>query len=270
MKSYKRTKPSIGLASVVCVLLVNTGIVMQTHGNLTASYLWQPGEFARRMLGERPSPVPPTRELWPPPQQPLSISTLHIAYLQDEPLPPRRAATLPCQTFPATINVEQEYSRPRVCTVGTNTEPPPTIFTRMRRLIKRSQDEPDKTITPNCPPTGRLTAVPRETTFDIKEDENSARRAFNGIKKAISGVKYRVAPGSEVVDSPKIVYHVPKPGDRMTTTFGAEERKRSWCKLPSRTSCSRRLRAFSDWCRHRPRRPPRRQPHAPRLQITQV
>ncbi|XP_047029712.1 uncharacterized protein LOC124637364 isoform X2 [Helicoverpa zea] len=242
---------------------------MQTHGNLTASYLWQPGEFARRMLGERPSPVPPTRELWPPPQQPLSISTLHIAYLQDEPLP-RRAATLPCQTFPATIHSEHEYSRPRVCTVGTNTEPPPTILTRMRQLMKRQDDEHDKTIVASCPPTGRLTAVPRETTFDIKDDENSARRALNGIKKAISGMKYRVAPGSEAVDSPKIVYHVPKPGDRMTTTFGAEENKRRWCKLPSRTSCSRRLRAFSEWCRHRPRRPPRRQPQPPRLQITQV
>ena len=271
-KTHKCTKPSIGLASVVCVLLVKIGIVMQTHGNLTASYLWQPGEFARRMLGERPSPVPPTRELWPPPQQPLSISTLHIAYLQDEPLP-RRAATLPCQIYPATINAEHEYSshnRPRVCTVGTNTEPPPTILSRMRHLMKRQQDEPDKTIVASCPPTGRLTAVPRETTFDIKEDENSARRAINGIKKAISGVKYRVAPGSEAVDSPKIVYHVPKPGDRMTTTFGAEDKRRSWCKLPSRTSCSRRLRAFSEWCRHRPRRPPRRQPHPPRLQITQV
>lgn len=256
---------------ILLLLLVKIGVVMQTHGNLTASYLWQPGEFARRMLGERPSPVPPTRELWPTPQQPLSISTLHIAYLQDEPLP-RRAATLPCHTYTATTATEHEYSRPRVCTIGTNTEPPPTILTRLRLLMKRQQNEPEKTIIASCPPTGRLTAVPRETTFDIKEEENSARRAFNGIKKAISGVKYRVAPGSEPVESPKIVYHVPKPGDRMTTTFGAEEKKHRCCicKLPSRTSCSRRLRAFSEWCRHRPRRPPRRQSHPPRLQITQV
>ncbi|XP_026734222.1 uncharacterized protein LOC113498442 [Trichoplusia ni] len=242
---------------------------MQTHGNLTASYLWQPGEFARRMLGERPSPVPPTRELWPPPQQPLSISTLQLAYLQDEPLP-RRAATLPCQIYSGPTTADTEYSKPRVCTVGTNTEPPPTILNRLRQLMKRQQTETDKTISATCPPTGRLTAVPRETTFDVKEEENSARRAYNGLKKAISGVKYRVAPGSEAVDSPKIVYHVPKPGDRMTSTFGAEEKKSRWCKVPSRTSCSRRLRAFSEWCRRRPRRPPRRQPQPPRLQITQV
>lgn len=242
---------------------------MQTHGNLTASYLWQPGEFARRMLGERPSPVPPTRELWPPPpQQPLSISTLHIAYLQDEPLP-RRAATLPCPSYPAAIS-DQEYTRPRVCTVGTNTEPPPTLLNRLRLLMKRQETESDKIITPSCPPTGRLTAVPKETTFEIKEEETSARRTFNGIKKAITGVKYRVAPGSEAVESPKIVYDMPKPGDRMTTTFGADEKKSRWCKVPSRAGCSRRLRAFSEWCRRRPRRPPRRQPHLPRLQITQV
>ncbi|XP_063384084.1 uncharacterized protein LOC134670269 [Cydia fagiglandana] len=238
---------------------------MQTHGNLTASYLWQPGEFARRMLGERPSPVPPTRELWPPPQQPISISTLHVAYLQDEPYA-RRASTLPPQPYvPTTIPVEYEqyeHGR-RVCTVGTNTEPAPSVLDRMRLLLKRKQD--DVVVAHS---TGRLTAV-RETAIDGKEEENPARKAFNGLKKAFSGAKYKIAPGSETVDSPKISYEMPKPGDRMTTTFGARE-SRSWFKLPSGAECRRRLRAIGDWCSRRPRRPPRRQSHPPRLQITQV
>lgn len=237
---------------------------MQTHGNLTASYLWQPGEFARRMLGERPSPVPPTRELWPPQQQ-LSISTLHVAYLQDEPYT-RRAATLPSQPYaPTTVPIEYDH-RPRVCSVATNTEPPPSLFDKLRFLLKRKQD--DEIVEAQQPTTGRLTAV-RETAIDSKEGENPARKAYNGLKKAISGAKYRIAPGSETVDSPKISYELPKPGDRMTTTFGARESK-SWCKLPSRDGCRRHLRAIGDWCTRRPRRPPRRQSQPRRLQITQV
>ncbi|XP_030031012.1 uncharacterized protein LOC115447879 isoform X2 [Manduca sexta] len=231
---------------------------MQTHGNLTASYLWQPGEFARRMLGERPSPVPPTRELWPPPQQPLSISTLHVAYLQDEP-PPRRTAPLPPPTCP--VVPEHEYTRPRVCTVGTNTDPPPTILSRIRTLVKRNEGSPNQ-------PVARLTAVPKETSFDVKEEENPARKAFNRIQKAITGAKYKIAPGTEAVESPKIVYDISKPGDRMQTTFGQEER--SCCKMPTREEFHRRLRAVGGWFRRRPRMPPRRQAHLPRLQITQV
>lgn len=237
---------------------------MQTHGNLTASYLWQPGELARRMLGERPSPVPPTRDLWPPPPQPLSISTLHVAYLQDEPAT-RKAATLPPQPYVSTtIPLEYEHSRPHVCTVGTNTDPPPTIFARIRRLVHRQDNVPA-----GHSPPGRLTAVPRETALEVKEEDNAAKKAFNGIKKAISGAKYRIAPNTETVDSPKIVYDMPKPGDRMTTTFGAREPRR-WFSMPSRAACSRRFRAVGGWCRRRPHRPPRRQSHPPRLQITQV
>ncbi|KAI8436713.1 hypothetical protein MSG28_010196 [Choristoneura fumiferana] len=200
---------------------------MQPHGNLTASYLWQPGEFARRMLGERPSPVPPTRELWPPQQQ-LSISTLHVAYLQDEPYT-RRAATLPSQPY-------------------------------------RKQD--DEIVEAQQPTTGRLTAV-RETAIDSKERKTLPEKRLTASKKAISGAKYRIAPGSETLDSPKISYELPKPGDRMTTTFGARKSK-SWCKLPSREGCRRHLRTIADWCSRRPRRPPRRQSHPRRLQITQV
>lgn len=256
---------------------------MQTHGNLTANYLWQPGEFARRMLGERPSPVPPTRELWPPPQQPISISTLHVAYNQDEPYT-RRAATLPPQTYvPTTVSVEKEYGeceyyrpernyhrpdseyhRPRVCTIGTNTDPPSTIISRLRHLFKKDDNVPI-----GIPPPGRLTAVPRETAIDSRDEDNRTQRTLSRIKKAISGAKYRIAPGTEAVDSPKISYDISKPGDRMTTTFGARE-PRQWCKLPSKESCSRRLRAMGNCCTSKPRRPPRREPHAPGLQITQV
>lgn len=238
---------------------------MQTHGNLTASYLWQPGEFARRMLGERPSPVPPTRDIWPLPQQPLSISTLHVAYLHDDPLP-RRSATLPPQSYISTTIPEHEYAaRPRVCTVGTNTDPPPTILSRLRCLLRRGEDA---NVT-YLPATGRLTAVPKETTFEVKEEDNPARRALTGIKKAMSGTKYRIAPETEVVESPKIVYNVPKPGDRMTTTFGARER-RWWSKKASRASCTKKLRAIGGWCHTRPHHTSRRQQHPPRLQITQV
>ncbi|CAH0398400.1 unnamed protein product [Chilo suppressalis] len=262
MDEEECAKPPIGLMLVVRVP-VKIGIVMHTHGNLTASYLWQPGEFARRMLGERPSPVPPTRELWPLPQQPFSISTLHVAYMQDDPLP-RRAATLPTQPYsPTTVPIEQELPRPRVCTVGTNTDPPLSIITKLRNFFKKQEEVPV-----GLPPPGRLTAVPREVALDTKEEDNAAKRAFKGVKKAISGAKYRIAPGTETVESPKIVYNIPKPGDRMTTTFGARESRR-W-KLPSKSACSRRLRVFSAWCERRPRRPPRRQSHPPRLQVTQV
>lgn len=237
---------------------------MHSHGNLTASYLWQPGEFARRMLGERPSPVPPTREIWPLPQQPLSISTLHVAYLHDEPLP-RRSATLPPQSYVSTTIQEHEYAaRPRVCTVGTNTDPPPTIFSRLRRLLKRQEDTTETCLAP----TGRLTAVPKETTFGVTEEENPARRALSGIRKAMSGTKYRIAPET-VIESPKIVYNVSKPGDRMTTTFGARERQ-WWCKKPTRASCAKKLRVIGGWCHTRQRHTSRRQQLPPRLQITQV
>lgn len=250
--------------SVACCSVDRCG-TMQTHGNLTASYLWQPGEFARRMLGERPSPVPPTRDIWPLPQQPLSISTLHVAYLHDDPLP-RRSATLPPQSYISTTIPEHEYAaRPRVCTVGTNTDPPPTILSRLRCLLRRGADA---NVT-YLPATGRLTAVPKETTFEVKEEDNPARRALTGIKKAMSGTKYRIAPETEVVESPKIVYNVPKPGDRMTTTFGARER-RWWSKKASRASCTKKLRAIGGWCHTRPHHTSRRQQHPPRLQITQV
>lgn len=184
--------------------------------------------------------------------------------MQDD-LPPRRAATLPLQPYaPTTIPLETEYPRPRVCTVGTNTDPPATILSRLRSLVKKQEELPI-----GHPPPGRLTAVPRETALDVKEDENAAKKAFNGLKKALSGAKYRIAPGTEAVESPKIVYDIQKPGDRMTTTFGAREPRR-WWRLPSREACSRRLRAVGSWCQRHPRRPPRRQSHPPRLQITQV
>lgn len=277
--------------------LVKIRAVMQTHGNLTANYLWQPGEFARRMLGERPSPVPPTRELWPPPQQPISISTLHVAYNQDGQYT-RRAATLPPKPYVSTTvpveseyvereyyrpdpnyhrpdseyhrpehevyRSEREYHRPRVCTIGTNTDPPLTIISRLRHLFKKDDDVPI-----GIPPPGRLTAIPRETAIDSREEENRAQRALSRIKKAISGAKYRIAPGTEAVDSPKISYDISKPGDRMTTTFGARE-PRQWCKLPSKESCSRRLRSMGNCCTSKSRRPPRREPHPTGLQITQV
>lgn len=239
---------------------------MQTHGNLTASYLWQPGEFARRMLGERPSPVPPTRELWPP-TSPLSISTLHVAYLQEEP-PPRRASTLPPRQFLRTPTPQDRYQDipqdiPRFCTIGTNTDPPPTILSRIRNLFKSDtkNEKPPQ-------PAGRLTAVTEAIEQTSDGDENVARRAFSGIKRAISGAKHRIAPGSGTVDSPKIVYDVPKPGDRMTTAFGSRSGPRRW--LPSNVSCARRLRSLGTSCVPTRRPPPRRQPRTARLQITQV
>ncbi|CAH2048565.1 unnamed protein product, partial [Iphiclides podalirius] len=233
---------------------------MHTHGDLSASCLWQPGELARRMLGERPSPVPPTRELWPPPHQPMSISTLHVAYSQDEPLP-RRATSLHEQPYLPTT-VERDY-RPRLCTVGTNTDPPPTLLDRLKLIVKKPHKEPVE----DSPP-GRLKILPRDEGLEIKEDGNAAQRALRGLKKAITGARCRITPGSGSVESPKIVFDTPKPGDRMMTTFGARPR-RKWCRLPTRRECARRLRALSGCCERQPRRPPRRTPQ-PRLQITQV
>lgn len=233
---------------------------MQTHGNLTASYLWQPGELARRMLGERPSPVPPTRELWPPPSQPLSISTLHVAYLQDE--PQRRASTLPPRQY-ASTPVEHRPG-PRLCTIGTNTDPPSTILKRLVGMVRRQRDD---TPIGHAPP-GRLTAIPRETAINDGLVEHPARRTINTIKKAITGAKYRVAPNNDSVESPKIVYDIPKPGDRMARTFGARESK-SWCRMPSRAGLTMKCRAAGA-CLKRHRRPLRRNPPLPTLQITQV
>ncbi|CAK1556350.1 unnamed protein product [Leptosia nina] len=235
---------------------------MEAHGGLTPSNLWQPGELARRMMGERPSPVPPTRDLWPAVQQPLSISTLHVAYLKDEDLSPRRASTLPPQPYtPTTIPIDHDY-RPGMCTVGTNTEPPPSLFSKFKRLMKREENE-----TIEFPPHVEFTAVNRESTSEY--EESALERAFNSIKKAITGAKYRIAPRSDTADSPKIVYDTSKPGDRMVTTFGASE-PRKWFKMPSRSSYTRRLRAVADCCQRTPRRPPRRNEQPRTLQITQV
>ncbi|CAG4956135.1 unnamed protein product [Colias eurytheme] len=235
---------------------------MQTHGGLTPSNLWQPGEFTRRMMGERPSPVPPTRDLWPPVQQPLSISTLHIAYLKDDDLSPRRASTLPPQPYtPTTIPIEHEY-RPGVCTVGTNTEPPPSFMFKLKNLLKRDTRE-----TNVFPPPVQFTPVNRDSSSEY--EDSPLERAFNGIKKAISGAKYRIAPRSDTADSPKIVYDMSKPGDRMVTTFGASE-SRKWFKFPSRATYTRRLRAVADCCHRTPQRPPRRNVQPKSLQITQV
>ncbi|XP_014358092.2 uncharacterized protein LOC106710524 [Papilio machaon] len=235
---------------------------MQPHGNLSASCLWQPGELARRMLGERPAPVPPTRDLWPKPEHPMSISTLHVAYLQDEP-PPRRASSLQEQPYlPTTVEDDCEY-RPRLCTIGTNTDPPPTIFDRLRQIIKKQHIDPVESS-----PPGRLRIVARDEALEIKDEENAAQRALRGIKKAISGAKCRITPGSESVESPKIVFDTPKPGDRMMTTFGARPRRR-WCRVPSRYEIVRRLRELGACCARAPRPPPRRTPQPP-LQITQV
>ncbi|XP_068633653.1 uncharacterized protein [Battus philenor] len=235
---------------------------MQTHGNLSASCLWQPAELARRMLGERPTPVPPTRELWPPPNHPMSISTLHVAYLQDEPQP-QRAASLHEQPYlPTTVEYDSSF-RPRLCTVGTNTDPPPTIFDKLKSLVKKHNLQPVE----DSPP-GRLKIVTHDETLEIKDEGNPAQKALKSLKKAITGAKCRITPGSENVESPKIVFDTPKPGDRMMTTFGARPR-RKWCRLPVGFECARRLRGLSACCARRPCRPPRRSPQ-PRLQITQV
>ncbi|CAG4965104.1 unnamed protein product [Parnassius apollo] len=214
------------------------------------------------MLGERPAPVPPTRELWPPPHQPMSISTLHIAYLQDEP-ELRRATSLHEQPYVSTtVDLDRDY-RPGLCTIGTNTDPPPTILDRLRLLIKRRHIEPVE----DSPP-GRLKIVPRDEGLEVKEEINAAQKALNGIKKAITGAKCRITPGSGGVDSPKIVFDTSKPGDRMMTTFGASSRKR-WCKMPSKNECTRRLRALGGCCVRPQHRAARRMPQL-RLQITQV
>ncbi|XP_046965676.1 uncharacterized protein LOC124534060 [Vanessa cardui] len=231
---------------------------MQTHGNLAASSLWQPSELARRMLGERPSPVPPTRELWPPPEPILSISTLQLAYQQNEDISPRHAFTLPSQPYgPTTVPIGCDAS-PRLCTVGTNTDPPPTVLSRIRDFLRRDND---------------LISSPSPIQLSVmKMDQNkesSSHRTVNGIKKAISGAKYRVNPNSESIASPKIVYDTSKPGDRMVATFGANN-SRKWLRLPSRSECSRRFRTLKTFCCQRSPDPSHRQCHRPPLQITQV
>lgn len=245
------------------------------RSNLTASYLWQPAEFARRMIGERPSAVPPTRELWPrPQQQPLSVSTLHIAYMQEEP-PARRTATLPPpqQPPPAPTGRTRAPQRPQLCTIGTNTDPPPTIITRLRKLIRR--DDPNvkvivgQSIRRISTATTAMSAPKYQVSHD--ETENSARRAFKSIKNAIS-FKHKVAPDSEIVESPKIVYDTSKPGDRMNATFGRRQSRNKWCKMPSKTACTRQLRSVGDWCMRPYQGAPKRR-HSqppPRLQMTQV
>ncbi|VVC90807.1 unnamed protein product [Leptidea sinapis] len=238
---------------------------MQTHESLTPSNLWQPGEFTRRMMGERPSPVPPTRDLWPPVQQPLSISTLHVAYMKEDELSPRRASTLPLQPYsPTTIPIEPEYYRSGMCSVGTNTDPPQSIIVRFKRVLKRERRYETNAFSPPV----HFTPSNRDAPVDIPE-YTPTERALNSLKKVFSGAKYRIAPRSETTESPKIVYDMPKPGDRMVTTFGASE-TRQWLKLPSRASCVRRLRAVADCCHRVPQRPPRRTPQPRSLQITQV
>ncbi|XP_041979095.1 uncharacterized protein LOC121733063 isoform X2 [Aricia agestis] len=244
---------------------------MQPHGNLTMSYLWQPGELARRMLGERPSPVPPTRELWPPPRERLSISTLHLAYQDSrDDLYPPRAATLPPQPYsPTTVPIDSplplDYDyRPRLCSVGTNTDPPPTFAKRIKRLFRRDRTE----YTTRAPPAMQLTIIRGSEATNFEPDtETPARRALNGIKRAVSNAKYRIAPGTEAAGSPKIVYEIPKPGDRMLSAFGKRERRRC-CALPSRATLARKMEALRSVCRRRPRSPPHRHPQP--LQITQV
>lgn len=264
MKPFKCVESLYWISGLLSVLIL---LAMTTHGNLTASYLWQPGELARRMLGDRPSSVPPTRELWPPinaPRIPITISTLQVAYLQEEP-PPRRAATLPSQQYaPESPPIGYVSYQPRFCTVGTNTDAPPGIIDKLRSIFSKTKTHEAQI------GAGRLTAVIEETTLEPKED-NATRKVLNGIRKAISGAKSRVVPETETVDSPKIVYDMPKPGDRMNSVFGSRDRSK-W--IPSRTSCSRRFQALGSWCssKVRPRRrsPPRRQSYQPRLQITQV
>ncbi|XP_050350820.1 uncharacterized protein LOC126773752 [Nymphalis io] len=234
---------------------------MQTHGNLAASSLWQPSELARRMLGERPSPVPPTRELWPPPEPILSISTLQLAYQQNEDLSPRHASTFASQPYvPTTVPIECDAC-PRLCTIGTNTDPPPTVLSRIRHFLRRDND------LISLPSSIQLSVMRMETRTE--QNKENSNRTVNGLKKAISGAKYRIAPNTESIASPKIVYDTSKPGDRMVTTFGASN-SRKWFKLPSRSDCSHHFRTFKKFCCHRSRDSSHRQCHRPPLQITQV
>ncbi|XP_034832141.1 uncharacterized protein [Maniola hyperantus] len=235
---------------------------MPTHGNLAASSLWQPAELARRMLGERPSPVPPTRELWPP-QERLSISTLQLAYQREyrpEDYSPRRTLTLPSQPyFSTTVPIECD-DEPHFRTVSTNTDPPPTVLSRIRNFLRRDDDFSSFSMSIQ-------TTMNTETHVE-QSAENPARRAVKNLKKALSGAKYRVAPNSENIESPKVVYKPTKPaGDRMMMTFGANK-SRKWFKLPSRSDWSRKLRAIRSICGQRAEEsgPPLRPP----LQITQV
>lgn len=231
---------------------------MQTHGNLAASSLWQPTELARRMLGERPSPVPPTRELWPPPEPILSISTLQLAYQQNEDL----SSAIPSQPYVSTtVPIDYEVG-PRFCTVGTNTDTPPTVISRIRNFLRRDNNLISSSL--SMP----LSVLKTETPLE-QNNENCNYRTVDGIKKVISGAKYRIAPNSENLDSPKIVYDTSKPGDRMFATFGANN-TRKWFRLPSRTECSRQFRTLKQLCCQRSRNSSHRQSPRPPLQITQV
>ncbi|XP_039752867.1 uncharacterized protein LOC120628540 [Pararge aegeria] len=235
---------------------------MPTHGNLAASSLWQPAELARRMLGERPSPVPPTRELWPPQEQRLSISTLQLAYQRDyreDDFSPRRTLTLPSQPyFSTTLPIDCD-DQLQFRSVSTNTDPPATLLSRIRRFLRK--DDTFSTFS-----MSNQTTTKRETQVG-QNVENPARRAVKNLKKTLAGAKYRIAPNAENIESPRIVYNAAKPGDRMMTTFGANK-SRKWFSLPSRYDCSRKLRAFQNICGQRSQEsgPPLRPP----LQITQV
>ncbi|CAH2096288.1 unnamed protein product [Euphydryas editha] len=231
---------------------------MKTHGNLATSSLWQPTELARRMLGERPSPVPPTRELWPPPEPILSISTLQLAYQQNEDL----SSALPSQPYVSTTVPIDCDMGPRFCTVGTNTDPPATVLSRIRSFLRRDNNFI------SSPPSMQLSVMKTETQLE-QNSENSTYRSVNGIKKVISGAKYRIAPNSEKLDSPKIIYDTSKPGDRMFATFGANN-SRKWFRLPTRTECSRHFRTLQQLCCQRSPNSSHRQPPRPPLQITQV
>lgn len=239
--------------------LVAPGVVMPSHGNLACSSLWQPAELARRMLGERPSPVPPTRELWPP-QERLSISTLQLAYqreYREEDFPPRRTLTLPSQPYYSTTEPIECDDRPHYRSVSTNTDPPPTMLNRIRRLLRRDDDFSSFSMS-------------IQSTTEPQVDGNTvnpARRAVQNLKKALTGAKYRVAPNSEITESPKIVYNTQKPGDRMMMTFGANKSRKCF-KLPSRVDFTRRLRTLRDICGRRS--PECCPPQRPPLHITQV
>lgn len=241
--------------------LVAPGIVMPSHGHLACSSLWQPTELARRMLGERPSPVPPTRELWPPQEQRLSISTLQLAYqreYREEDFPPRRTLTLPSQPYYSTTEPIECDELPRYRSVSTNTDPPPTMLSRIRRLLRRDDDFASFSMS--------IQSTMMEPEVD-RSAANPARRAVQNIKKALTGAKYRVAPDSENTESPKIVYNTQKPGDRMMMTFGAKKSRKCF-KFPSRVELTRRLRTLRDICG---RRSPESCPtQRPPLQITQV
>ncbi|CAG9561923.1 unnamed protein product [Danaus chrysippus] len=271
MKTDKCEKPSIGLVYLLpsFATLVFNRIVMQTNGSLSAGslwQLWQPAELARRIIGERPSPVPPTRELWPP-QERLNISTLQLAYqhelYQNEELSPRRrCSSLTSRPYVSTTVPIDSDVPVRMCTVGTNTDPPPTILSRIRGLLRR--DSHLYTYSPSLP----LKSISPGPKLEQYEDSSSNRSAY-GIKKVMAGAKYRIAPNADEIESPKIVYNTTKPADRMVTTFGAKKSTK-WFKLPARSDCSRHFRALTKVCGQRSEESSRRQPNLTPLQITQV